>query len=148
MPDTNTFPQVIVRDTDPSLMVLTAQVAAAYLGGNSTQIADIQRAIAAIQQSLAAITDPPTTAVSESQLLTPAVPVKKSVHPDYIICLEDGKKLKMLKRHLATRYNLTPEEYRAKWGLPADYPMVSPAYAKSRSELAKGFGLGRKQKAA
>jgi len=76
--------------------------------------------------------------------LRPAVPVKKSVTPDYIVCLEDGKKLKMLKRHLNSSYGLTPDEYRAKWGLPADYPMVAPNYAKSRSEMAVKIGLGRR----
>ncbi|MEE3624996.1 MucR family transcriptional regulator [Nitrospirillum sp. BR 11752] len=78
----------------------------------------------------------------------PAVPVRKSVTPDYIVCLEDGKKLKMLKRHLRTAYNLTPDEYRAKWGLPADYPMVAPNYAEQRSGLAKAAGLGRRAEAA
>ncbi|WP_316015469.1 MucR family transcriptional regulator [Roseobacter sp. HKCCA0434] len=78
--------------------------------------------------------------------LVPAVPIKKSVTNDYIICLEDGRKLKMLKRHLATAYDMTPDEYRAKWGLPSDYPMVAPAYAQKRQELAKKIGLGRKPK--
>ena len=75
--------------------------------------------------------------------LKPAVPIKKSIHNDYIVCLEDGKKLKMLKRHLKSAYNMTPEEYRAKWGLPSDYPMVAPSYAAKRQELAKKIGLGR-----
>ena len=82
----------------------------------------------------------------EQEPLKPAVPIRKSVGDDYIICLEDGKKLKMLKRHLRTTYNLTPEEYRAKWGLPSDYPMVAPNYAKQRSQFAKKIGLGRKAK--
>ena len=85
-------------------------------------------------------TDEPTTPVA----LTPAVPIKRSVTDDYIVCLEDGKRLKVLKRHLMTAYGMTPEQYRAKWGLPHDYPMVAPSYAQKRSEFAKAFGLGRR----
>ena len=84
--------------------------------------------------------------VKEPEELIPAVPIKKSITNDYIICLEDGKKLKMLKRHLATAYDMTPDDYRAKWGLKADYPMVAPSYAAKRQELAKKIGLGRKPK--
>lgn len=85
-------------------------------------------------------------AKAPAEPLTPAVPISKSIRPDHIVCLEDGKKLKMLKRHIATHYNLTPDEYRAKWGLPADYPMVAPNYAEKRRELAKAIGLGTKPK--
>ena len=113
-------------------------VAAAYLRNNQVAVKDIPAVIKTIYDGFSALDKP---AVAE---LIPAVPVKKSIFPDYIICLEDGKKLKMLKRHLQSSYGLTPDEYRAKWGLPADYPMVAPNYAKSRSELAMKIGLGRR----
>jgi predicted transcriptional regulator len=123
------------------LLRMAADVAAAYVSNNTlpaTQITDVIKAIYASFVSLDR-TDGglPTSA-------KPVVPIKKSVTPEYIICLEDGKKLKMLKRHLRTAYGLTPEEYRAKWGLPVDYPMVAPNYAQQRSAFAKKIGLGRK----
>lgn len=123
------------------LLRMTAEVAAAYVGNNTlstTQLTDVIKTIYASLVSLEA---------SEGSVPTtqkPMVPIKKSVTPEYIICLEDGKKLKMLKRHLRTAYGMTPEEYRAKWGLPADYPMVAPDYAEQRSVFAKKIGLGRK----
>jgi len=96
-----------------------------------------------VRDSLQRLTAPAEETPAKEEL-KPAVPIKKSVTPDYIICLEDGKKLKMLKRHLMSSYGITPDEYRAKWGLPADYPMVAPNYAKARSDLAVKLGLGRR----
>jgi predicted transcriptional regulator len=123
------------------LLRMAADVAAAYVSNNTlpaTQITDVIKTIYASFVSLdRADGGLPTNA-------KPIVPIKKSVTPEYIICLEDGKKLKMLKRHLRTAYGLTPEEYRAKWGLPVDYPMVAPNYAEQRSAFAKKIGLGRK----
>ncbi|MDR3488599.1 MAG: MucR family transcriptional regulator [Bradyrhizobium sp.] len=124
----------------PSLLRLTAQIAAAHASHNTLTSEDLLKLIATVYGALAA-SGQPVPAEVKSQ---PAVPVKKSVFRDYIICLEDGKELKMLKRHLLTRYNLTPDQYRQKWGLPADYPMVAPGYAAVRSSLAKASGLGRK----
>ena len=120
---------------------LTAQVAAAYLSHNSIPIGDIPLLFRAISGALKGLENPPEPQLDVTAL-KPAVAIRKSVTPDYLICLEDGKKLKMLKRHLVTAYALTPEQYRAKWGLPKDYPMVAPNYAKARSDLAKQCGLG------
>ena len=123
------------------LLRMTTEVVAAYVSNNvlpATQISDV---ISAVYGSLKALDGAPPEVKAEP--LKPAVPIKKSVHPDYLICLEDGKKLKMLKRHLRTTYNMTPEEYRAKWGLAPDYPMVAPNYAAQRSDFAKKIGLGR-----
>jgi predicted transcriptional regulator len=127
-----------------NLLELTANIAAAYVGNNSVAQADLPKLIANIYRSLAAAPHggaekkPP-----EAPELKPAVPVRKSITPDYIICLEDGKKFKSLKRHLRTHYDLSPEQYREKWGLPVDYPMVAPNYAEARSSLAKKIGLGQ-----
>ncbi|MDX2027841.1 MAG: MucR family transcriptional regulator [Alphaproteobacteria bacterium] len=132
------------------LTALAAQIAAAYVGNNTVAAADVPALIATIYQGLSRLGQ---NTVSDNRP-EPAVSPKKSVFPDYIICLEDGKKLKMLKRHLKTAYNLTPEQYRERWNLPIDYPMVAPNYAKQRSKLAKQIGLGTssrrtpKQKAA
>jgi len=120
------------------LTALTAQIAASYVGHHNVPASDLPQLIAAIYQSLARAG---LTAPAESRR-EPAVPVRRSVSADYIVCLEDGKKLKMLKRHLKTSYNLTPEQYRERWGLSVDYPMVAPNYAKQRSRLAKQIGLG------
>ena len=128
---------------DAEIIVLTSQIVSAYVSKNSLQASDLPALISSVYQSLKSL-DQPQAAVEAAVDLKPAVPVKKSVTPEYIICLEDGKKLKMLKRHLNTSYNMTPDEYRAKWGLPADYPMVAPNYAKARSEMAVKIGLGRK----
>jgi predicted transcriptional regulator len=123
------------------LLRMTAEVAAAYVGNNALPAAQLPEVIKTIYSSISALdSGMPAGAAG----LKPIVPIKKSVAPDYIICLEDGKKLKMLKRHLRTSYNMTPEEYRIKWGLPADYPMVAPNYAEQRSAFAKKIGLGRK----
>lgn len=124
------------------LLVHTADIVSAHLTKNSVATADVPALIQSVYASLSKLGGPAPEPVVE---LAPAVPVRRSVTPDYIVCLEDGKKLKSLKRHLRTAYNLSPEEYRAKWGLPADYPMVSPGYAAKRRELAKKIGLGRKR---
>ncbi len=124
------------------LLKLTADIVAAHVSNNKLSASDLPQLIAQVHASLADTGD----AGSAPQRPTPAVPVKKSVTPDYIVCLEDGKKLKMLKRHLNTSYGLTPEQYRERWGLPADYPMVAPNYAKKRSQLAKKIGLGKRGK--
>lgn len=121
------------------LLRMTSEVAAAYVSNNSLSAAQLPEVIRTIHASLAGL----HTGAGSSEPLAPAVPVKKSVHDEYIVCLEDGKKLKMLKRHLRTAYGLTPDEYRKKWGLPADYPMVAPNYAAQRSAFAKKIGLGR-----
>jgi len=126
------------------LIALTSQIVAAYVSKNTIQPADVPNLISTVYQSLKAVARPQEQAQPIEEL-KPAVAIKKSVTPDYIICLEDGKKLKMLKRHLKTSYNMSPDEYRAKWGLPADYPMVAPNYASQRSALALKLGLGRRQ---
>jgi predicted transcriptional regulator len=130
----------------PALIELAAQIVAAYVTRNQVEQADLPRLIADVHQALekaAAGAQPASAALAE---LKPAVTIKRSITPDYLICLEDGKKFKSLKRHLRTHFNLTPEQYREKWGLPADYPMVAPNYATSRSKLAKNMGLGHKRK--
>lgn len=125
------------------LQAFTAKVVSSYVGNNVVSVADIPALIQAVQAAFQRLGDDSAPAARDE--LVPAVPIKKSVTPEHIICLEDGKKLKMLKRHLNTVYNLSPDEYRAKWGLPADYPMVAPNYAKARSEMATRLGLGRKR---
>ena len=122
------------------LLELTTEIVAAHVGNNAVEPGDLSRVIKEVYKSLHALGD----AAPEPEILKPAVPVKKSVFPDYIVCLENGKKLKMLKRHLKTSHDMTPEEYREKWNLPSDYPMVAPNYAKRRSALAKEIGLGTK----
>jgi predicted transcriptional regulator len=126
------------------LLRLTAEVVASYVRNNPLPTADLPNVITAIHNSLSALDGGDN---AQSEPLKPAVPIRKSVMPDYIVCLDDGKKLKMLKRHLRTTYNITPEEYRARWGLGPDYPMVAPNYAKQRSEFAKQIGLGRASQA-
>ena len=123
------------------LLALTSEIVAAYAGNNAVAIGDLPVLIKSVFATLSAAGQAEQT---EPEALTPAVPIKRSIGTAYIVCLEDGRKLKMLKRHLATRYNMTPDDYRRRWGLPADYPMVSPAYAEQRSYLAKQIGLGRK----
>ncbi len=128
------------RISDEDMLRMTADVVSAYVGNNALAPQQIPDVIKTVYGSL--------TNLSEERKLheapKPAVPVRRSVTPEYIICLEDGKKLKMLKRHLRTNYDMSPEEYRAKWSLPADYPMVAPNYARQRSEFAKRIGLGRR----
>lgn len=126
-----------------SMLALTTKIVAAYIGKNPMPGTELPGLIDRVFQSLAGIATGTTAAP-----LTPAVPVKKSVFADYIVCLEDGKKLKVLKRHLMTSYSLTPEAYRERWGLPPDYPMVASSYSEKRSSLAKTIGLGRKQEKA
>ena len=121
------------------LLALTTEIVAAHVSNNTVSVADLPTLINQVYQSLSTIGTAPAPAAERPQ---PAVSIKKSVHPDYIICLEDGKKLKMLKRHLRTAFNLTPEQYRERWGLGSEYPMVAPDYAKHRSSLAKKIGLG------
>ena len=127
--------------TDDDLLRMTTEVVSAYVSNNmlpSNQIPDVIKSVHETLGDLIQSENEP-----EPEPLKPAVSIKKSVTPDYIICLEDGKKLKMLKRHLRSTYDMSPEEYRAKWGLKADYPMVAPNYAAQRSEFAKKIGLGR-----
>ena len=126
-----------------TLVTLTADIAAEYLGNNSVAVSDIELVIQNIYRGLSKLS--PATPEPEPKQ-EPAVSIRASIKPDYIVCLEDGKKLKMLKRHLMTHYQMTPEQYRAKWNLPADYPMVAPAYAEQRRSLAKKIGLGTKRK--
>ena len=122
------------------LLELTSTIVAAHVSNNSVPTADLPGVIATVHETLAALGTEEAAPKPK-----PAVPIKKSVTPDYIICLDDGKKLKMLKRHLKTAYNMTPDDYRKRWGLPSDYPMVAPNYAATRSKLAKKIGLGRKR---
>ncbi|WP_341910327.1 MucR family transcriptional regulator [Ferrovibrio terrae] len=128
------------------LLALTAEIVAAHVSNNRVETADLPALIRQIYGTLAGIdgTAPALTGTTgNAELPAPAVPIKKSVMPDYIVCLEDGKKLKMLKRHLMSHYKLTPEEYRERWGLPPDYPMVAPNYAIHRQVLARKIGLGK-----
>lgn len=123
---------------------MSAEIVAAYVAGHQVAPQDLPGLIKTVHAALRDISNAPSVTVEPAQ--EPAVPIKKSVSADFIICLEDGKKFKSLKRHLRTRYSMTPDEYRAKWGLPHDYPMVAPNYAKERSNLAKRMGLGLARK--
>ena len=123
----------------------TIAIAVAYISRGNTSLSELPTVLAASHAAVTALVSPPP--VAEPVALVPAVPVKKSVTPDYLVCLEDGKRLQMLKRHLKSRFNMTVDEYRAKWGLPRDYPSVCASYAVRRSELAKTFGLGRRRAA-
>jgi len=131
---------------DDEKISVVADVVSAYVSNNSVTQADLPGLIAEVHAALTRIEKGVSVEEPAAPKLTPAVSIKKSVTPDYIISLEDGRKFKSLKRHLSTNYNMTPDEYRVKWGLPADYPMVAPNYAKSRSELAKQMGLGQARK--
>ncbi|HET7336191.1 MAG TPA: MucR family transcriptional regulator [Rhizomicrobium sp.] len=128
-------------DRGDDLLKLTSDIVAAYVSNNAIAVADIPGMIKSVHATLGGLSSASTHDLPTAQ--KPAVPVKKSVTPEHIICLEDGKKLKMLKRYLRSNYSMTPEEYRTKWNLPADYPMVAPNYAAQRSEFAKKIGLGR-----
>ncbi len=123
------------------LLALTSDIVAAHVSNNAVPTTELPGLIETVYKTLAGLAPKPPEPEVE---LKPAVPIRRSVTDDYIVCLEDGMKLKMLKRHLKTHHNMEPDEYRAKWGLPADYPMVAPAYARKRQELAKKIGLGRK----
>ena len=127
---------------DDTLITLTADIVAAHVSNNMVAVGDIPQLIENVHNSLAKLHG----AAVEEEKPEPAVSVRASIKPDYIVCLEDGKKLKMLKRHLMTHYNMTPDEYRERWNLPADYPMVAPNYAEQRRQLAKKIGLGTKAK--
>lgn len=124
-----------------SLLELTADIVAAHVSNNAVAVGDLPALIGSVYAALSGLGAASEPEVAPSE---PAVPVRRSVKPDHIVCLEDGKKLKMLKRHLMTHYQMTPDQYRAKWNLPADYPMVAPDYAERRRILAKKIGLGRK----
>lgn len=126
-------------DTSEMLVTLTADIVAAHVSNNSVAISDLSILINNVHAALSNLGSQPV----EEEKPVPAVSVRTSVKPDYIVCLEDGKKLKMLRRHLMTHYGMTPDDYRAKWGLPADYPMVAPNYAERRRELALQIGLGK-----
>ncbi len=128
------------KAVDDDLLSMTATVVAAYVRKNTVPPGQLHEIIDSVYRSLRALDDPGD---ARNQAAAPAVPVKRSITPDYLVCLEDGKKLKMLKRHLRTTYSLSPDAYRQKWGLPADYPMVAPNYAHARSLFAKRIGLGR-----
>lgn len=128
------------KPSQTALLELTAEIVSAHASNNKVAPAELSEVIKDVFGTLSELGESGVPAEAP----TPAVPVAKSITPDHIVCLEDGKKLKMLKRHLNTAYGMTPEQYRARWGLPADYPMVAPNYAKRRSSLAKKIGLGRK----
>ena len=126
-------------------IALTAEIVSAYVSNNSVSAGDLPALIGQVHSALTRVSS--THGEAPSEPLKPAIAVKRSVTPDYIVCLEDGKKLKMLKRHLKTAYNMTPEAYRERWGLASDYPMVAPNYARQRSRLAKQIGLGTRRTA-
>ncbi|MFA5591893.1 MAG: MucR family transcriptional regulator [Micavibrio sp.] len=128
--------------THADLLALTTDIVSSHVANNTVTQQEMPALIEQVFKTLAGLGSGHVSLSSDRP--QPAIPVKKSITPEYIICLEDGKKLKMLKRHLKTAYNMTPEEYRERWGLPADYPMVAPNYAKQRSRLAKDIGLGTK----
>ena len=129
----------------PAYIELAADIVSAYVSNNSVAASELPGLIAEVHAALVRVASGAPAAAAPDNL-RPAVPVKKSVGTDYIICLEDGKKFKSLKRHLRTHYNMSPEEYREKWGLPPDYPMVAPNYAQARSQLAKEMGLGSQRR--
>ena len=129
----------------PELAELTTDIVKAYVSNNAVRADDVPNLIQAVNAALLRTTQ--TEIVPEREPLSPAVPIKKSVQSDHLVCLEDGKHFKSLKRHLSTHHAMTPEDYREKWGLPATYPMVAPSYAAARSALAKEMGLGRKEEA-
>jgi predicted transcriptional regulator len=134
------------QSANPNNLELTAGIVSAYVANNSLQHNELPALLRAVHDALSRTVAGKVEAPAEAP--KPAVAVKKSVTPDYIVCLEDGKKFKSLKRHLRTQYSMTPEQYREKWGLPADYPMVAPNYAKARSELARSMGLGQQRRKA
>jgi predicted transcriptional regulator len=133
-----------MADNTSTLMELTASIVSAYVQHNSVPSAELPALIGQVHTALTRISGEHGEALDDAP--SPAIPVKKSIAPDYIICLEDGKKFKSLKRHLRTHYNLTPEQYREKWSLGSDYPMVAPNYAAARSHLAKQMGLGQQRR--
>jgi predicted transcriptional regulator len=136
--------QDIEIDMNEMLITLTSDIVAAHVSNNNVALEDVPSLISNVYGALSGLGGTETV---QEERPEPAVSIRASVKPDYIVCLEDGKKLKMLKRHLMTHYNMTPEQYRQRWNLPADYPMVAPNYAEKRRELAKKIGLGRKPNA-
>jgi predicted transcriptional regulator len=128
-------------DNTDNMLGLTTQIVAAYVAHNQIPLTEVPAMLRNVHSALSGLTGGPVAEINTNT--KPAVPVKKSITDEYIICLEDGKKLKMLKRYLRSHYDMSPEQYRAKWGLAADYPMVAPNYAKQRSDFAKSIGLGR-----
>ena len=131
-----------VLDVNETLITLTSDIVAAHVSNNNVEVGDVPSLISNVYAALAGLGE---AKQEEEAPPEPAVSIRSSIKPDYIVCLEDGKKLKILKRHLMTHYNMTPDEYRQRWNLPADYPMVAPNYAKQRRELAKKIGLGTKR---
>jgi predicted transcriptional regulator len=134
----------VPEQSSENYVELAADVVSAYVSNNPVPTSELPSLIAAVHASLQFVAEGPKEQPKEP--LVPAVSIKKSVQPDYIVCLEDGKRFKSLKRHLRTKFDMTPEQYRQKWDLPRDYPMVAPNYASRRSELAKALGLGQKRK--
>ena len=134
------------HQTTPNYIALAAEIVSAFVSHNSVPAAELPTLIGAVHDALTRAASGTSAQQAPEEPKAPAVPIKRSVQPDYIICLEDGKRFKSLKRHLRTVYDLTPEQYRAKWGLAHDYPMVAPNYAAARSELAKQLGLGQKRR--
>jgi predicted transcriptional regulator len=128
-------------DDKPEIIEMTAEIVAAYVENNTISTTDLPALIQSVHRALSSVSA--GVEAVEVAPKEPAVPVRRSITADYLICLEDGRKFKSLKRHLRTKYNLSPEDYRAKWALPKDYPMVAPNYAKARSDLAKQMGLGQ-----
>ena len=128
-------------DDKSEIIEMTADIVSAYVGNNSVVAGDLPALIQSVHRALSTVSGAPEAV--EVAPKEPAVPVKRSITPDYLICLEDGRKFKSLKRHLRTKYNMSPEDYRAKWALPKDYPMVAPNYARARSDLATQMGLGQ-----
>lgn len=128
-------------DDKSEIIEMTADIVSAYVGNNSVSASELPSLIQSVHRALASVANGGDAV--EAAPKEPAVPVKRSITPDHLVCLEDGRKFKSLKRHLRTKYNMSPEDYRAKWGLAKDYPMVAPNYAKARSELAKQMGLGQ-----
>jgi len=133
--------QVMTDGKNSQLISLTADIVTAYVSNNRLDEERLSELIPSVYSTMESLLN----SKSEENRPKPAVPVKKSINEDYLVCLEDGKKLKMLKRYLKTRYDMSPEEYRTRWGLPADYPMVAPSYAARRSDFAKKIGLGKKK---
>ncbi|MBS7739347.1 MAG: MucR family transcriptional regulator [Chelatococcus sp.] len=131
-------------ETSPNYVELTADIVSAYVSNNTVGPSELATMIGEVHAALARVTSSPVEEPVEAP--KPAISIRKSITPDYLICLEDGKKFKSLKRHLRTQYDITPEQYREKWGLPSDYPMVAPNYAKARSQLAKDMGLGQQRR--
>ena len=131
-----------IGETDQNIRRMAAEIVAAYVSANALSTTQLPEVIRSVVSALSKLDG--HVEELQAEPVKPPVPIRRSIQPDYIVCLEDGKKLKMLKRHLRTTYNMTPKEYRDKWRLPADYPMVAPNYAARRSEFAKKIGLGRK----